>query len=102
MRDHGRTTIFAQARRVRVLREQRRRCSIHAFCTRAGNQARPNIVKRQFLPLEYNSVLIMPTLDSKSFRSAFLGEVFEPADVGYNKARQIWNASVDKQPRVIA
>src|SRR5215467_7098288 len=44
----------------------------------------------------------MSTLDIKSFRSAFLGKVFEPADAGYSNARQIWNASVNKQPRVIA
>jgi FAD/FMN-containing dehydrogenase len=40
--------------------------------------------------------------DIQSFRSAFHGQVFEPADVGYNQARQIWNASISKQPRVIA
>src|SRR5215475_4923114 len=40
--------------------------------------------------------------DIKSFRCAFHGHVFEPADAGYNEARQIWNASVNKHPRVIA
>ena len=47
----------------------------------------------------------MPTmslLDIKSFRSVFQGQVFEPADAGYNQARQIWNASVSKHPRMIA
>lgn len=44
----------------------------------------------------------MSAIDIKSFRSAFHGEVFEPPDVGYNQARQIWNASVSKHPRVIA
>ena len=44
----------------------------------------------------------MSAIDIKSFRSAFHGEVFEPPDVGYNEARQIWNASVSKHPRVIA
>ena len=44
----------------------------------------------------------MSAIDIKSFRSAFHGEIFEPADVGYNEARQIWNASVSKHPRVIA
>jgi FAD/FMN-containing dehydrogenase len=42
------------------------------------------------------------TLDITSFRSVFQGQVFEPADVGYNEARQIWNASVNKRPMVIA
>src|SRR5947209_10553320 len=41
-------------------------------------------------------------IDIKSFRSALRGEVFEPSDIGYNEARQIWNASVSKHPRVIA
>src|SRR5215475_14270713 len=42
------------------------------------------------------------SLDVKSFRDAFRGQVFEPADTGYNDARQIWNASVNKHPRMIA
>jgi FAD/FMN-containing dehydrogenase len=44
----------------------------------------------------------MSVIDIKSFRSVFHGQVFEPADVGYNEARQIWNAGVNKQPRMIA
>ena len=44
----------------------------------------------------------MPTQDVPGFRSAFHGTVFEPADDGYEDARRIWNASVDKHPRVIA
>jgi FAD/FMN-containing dehydrogenase len=44
----------------------------------------------------------MSGIDLKSFRSAFHGQVFEPLDVGYNQARQIWNASISKQPKVIA
>ena len=44
----------------------------------------------------------MSVIDIKSFRSVFHGQVFEPADVGYNEARQIWNASVNKHPAVIA
>jgi len=44
----------------------------------------------------------MPATDVKSFRSSFAGQVFEPADAGYHAARQIWNASIDKRPRVIA
>ena len=44
----------------------------------------------------------MPANDIKTFRSGFRGPVFEPEDAGYNDARQIWNASVSKRPRVIA
>jgi FAD/FMN-containing dehydrogenase len=44
----------------------------------------------------------MPEIDIKSFRSEFSGQVFEHGDAGYNEARQIWNASVDKHPRLIA
>src|SRR5262249_44006524 len=52
--------------------------------------------------MEYNPDPSMSALDIKSFRSAFYGQVFEPADAGYDQARQIWNASVNKHPRVIA
>src|SRR5690242_12026516 len=41
-------------------------------------------------------------MDIKPFRSSLYGQVLEPADPGYNEARQIWNASVSKHPRVIA
>jgi hypothetical protein len=44
----------------------------------------------------------MSDIDIKSFRSEFHGQVYEPADGGYSQARQIWNASVSKRPRVIA
>ena len=44
----------------------------------------------------------MGAIDVQSFRSTFHGQLFEPADAGYNEARQIWNASVDKHPRLIA
>ena len=44
----------------------------------------------------------MTSIDITSFRSAFSGQVFEPADAGYDDARQIWNASVSKRPGLIA
>jgi FAD/FMN-containing dehydrogenase len=44
----------------------------------------------------------MTSIDITSFRSAFSGQVFEPADAGYDEARQIWNASVSKRPGLIA
>lgn len=50
----------------------------------------------------YNLVPLMADIDLTSFRSGFCGKIFEPGDPGYREARQIWNASVTKQPRVIA
>jgi len=44
----------------------------------------------------------MSDIDIKSFRTDFSGQVFEPQDAGYDEARQIWNASVSKHPRIIA
>jgi len=44
----------------------------------------------------------MSALDSKSLRSVFNGQIFEPEDAGYDEARRIWNASVSKRPRLIA
>src|ERR1700758_5112837 len=44
----------------------------------------------------------MGALDMTSFRSTFVGQIFEPTDTGYNETRQIWNASVLNQPRLIA
>jgi FAD/FMN-containing dehydrogenase len=44
----------------------------------------------------------MPTLDIQGLKSTFHGQVFEPGDVGYDDARRIWNASVNKHPRLIA
>ena len=41
-------------------------------------------------------------MDLQSFKSVFRGQVFEPEDAGYNDARKIWNASIDKRPRLIA
>ena len=41
-------------------------------------------------------------MNMQGFKSAFQGRVFEPVDPGYDDARRIWNASVDKHPRLIA
>jgi FAD/FMN-containing dehydrogenase len=38
----------------------------------------------------------------KGFQATFRGEVIQPADFGYEKARKIWNASIDKRPGIIA
>src|SRR5215468_4794618 len=52
--------------------------------------------------VEYNSEPSMPDIDIQSFRSGFDGQVYEPADAGFDDARRIWNASVSKYPKVIA
>ncbi|HEY7303489.1 MAG TPA: FAD-binding oxidoreductase [Bryobacteraceae bacterium] len=44
----------------------------------------------------------MPAIDIQSLRPAYHGELFEPGDSGYDEARRIWNASVDKHPGLIA
>lgn len=44
----------------------------------------------------------MPLLNIQPLKSIFHGELLEPGDSGYNDARQIWNASVDKHPALIA
>jgi len=36
------------------------------------------------------------------FQTAFRGEVIQPTDFGYERARKIWNASIDRHPGIIA
>ena len=36
------------------------------------------------------------------FQTAFRGEVIQPGDSGYETARKIWNASIDRHPGIIA
>ena len=38
----------------------------------------------------------------EQFQASFRGEVIQPADFTYEKARKIWNASIDKHPGIIA
>src|SRR5215471_2597487 len=38
----------------------------------------------------------------KRFQAEFRGEVIQPGDSGYETARKIWNASIDKRPGIIA
>lgn len=38
----------------------------------------------------------------EAFRHDFRGQVFLPDDAGYDAARRIWNASIDKHPGLIA
>jgi FAD/FMN-containing dehydrogenase len=37
-----------------------------------------------------------------AFRDGFHGQVFLPDDAGYDAARRIWNASIDKRPGLVA
>jgi FAD/FMN-containing dehydrogenase len=39
---------------------------------------------------------------TERFKAAFRGEVIQPGDSGYETARKIWNASIDKHPGIIA
>lgn len=41
-------------------------------------------------------------LDTQSLRTATRGQVVEPADPGYDEARAVWNANIDRRPAVIA
>jgi FAD/FMN-containing dehydrogenase len=38
----------------------------------------------------------------QEFRNSFRGEIIRPDDGGYEKARKIWNASVEKHPGIIS
>src|SRR6476619_7715944 len=44
----------------------------------------------------------MPSLDTQSLKPTFHGDLVVPGDPGYNDARQIWNASINKHPALIA
>jgi FAD binding domain-containing protein/berberine-like enzyme len=44
----------------------------------------------------------MTTMDLQSFQSEFHGQLIAPEDTGYDAARKIWNASVDRRPKLIA
>ena len=39
--------------------------------------------------------------DLETLRTAITGEVFAPADHGYDKARQAWNLTTDERPAVV-
>ena len=40
--------------------------------------------------------------DVDALRAGLTGEVFAPGDAGYDQARTVWNAGIDRSPRVIA
>lgn len=43
---------------------------------------------------------MIDTVDT--LKNDFAGEIIVPKDAGYDSARRIWNASIDKRPGVIA
>ena len=44
----------------------------------------------------------MDKVTIEAFRRGFCGQVLLPGDTGYDSARRIWNASIDKHPGLIA
>ncbi len=38
----------------------------------------------------------------EEFKAAFRGELLRPGDPGYEEARTVWNAMIDRRPALIA
>ncbi len=49
-----------------------------------------------------NSRSAVPASDLETFRSQLSGGLLVPGDPGYDEARTIWNATVDRRPAIIA
>ncbi len=45
---------------------------------------------------------MLETIDTQSFRAALRGQVIEPGDADYDNARKVYNAMIDRKPRLIA
>src|SRR5678815_1162997 len=43
-----------------------------------------------------------PAQSFEKLRSAFRGDLIQPSDPGYDSARKLYNAMIDKRPRLIA
>jgi len=57
------------------------------------------------LTQEFTPNAVTPTLDEAlvaSLQERFSGELLRPADAGYEAARSIWNAMIDRRPALIA
>lgn len=55
--------------------------------------------------LSATPVATFPILDNhliESLKNRFQGDILQPADAGYDDARKIWNALIDKYPALIA
>ncbi len=50
----------------------------------------------------HGGVRNLPNTEVRRFTEKFNGEVLRPADPGYDEARTVWNAMVDKRPGLIA
>src|ERR1700752_3606338 len=62
-----------------------------------------NIEEKLTLPKLTNTKGMAVSLDCiERFQTAFRGEVIQPDDCGYETARKIWNASIDKHPGIVA
>ena len=44
----------------------------------------------------------MPRQSIDEWRSTFRGELIQPADAAYDSVRKVYNAMIDKRPRLIA
>jgi FAD binding domain/Berberine and berberine like len=64
----------------------------------------PTIVeeKKALGVLKNNKGMVVGHDRIEGFRAAFRGEMIQPGDSGYEMARKIWNASIDKHPGLIA
>jgi FAD/FMN-containing dehydrogenase len=58
--------------------------------------------KKTLSELKNNKGMVVGHDHIGRFQAAFRGEVIQPADSGYEKARKIWNASINKHPGIIA
>jgi FAD/FMN-containing dehydrogenase len=52
--------------------------------------------------LRTNKGMVVGVDGIEQFRATLRGEVIQPGDSGYEMARKIWNASIDKHPGIIA